>query len=109
MGQPTADFQIANSPVRGVKKGSEGSLVIVNETLYYHSRNGVCAYDGSLPVSVSAPLGSITLENARAALWGTVIIFPHGSRTGQRCCWSMTRAAACGTGRMTWQCGGLPG
>lgn len=69
-GSRPADFQIANSPVRGVKKGSEGSLVIVNETLYYHSRNGVCAYDGSLPVSISAPLGSVTLENARAGTVG---------------------------------------
>lgn len=60
-----ANFQIANSPVRGVKKGSEKSLVIVNETLYYHSRNGVCAYDGSLPVSVSGPLGNLCYQNAR--------------------------------------------
>lgn len=58
------NFQISNSPVRGVKKGSERSLVIVNETLYYHSRNGVCAYDGSMPVSISAPLGSGVFKNA---------------------------------------------
>lgn len=64
-GSRPANFQISNSPVRGVKKGSERSLAIVNETLYYHSRNGVCAYDGSMPVSVSAPLGSGTFQNAR--------------------------------------------
>ena len=64
-GSRPANFQIANSPVRGVKKGSEKSLVIVNETLYYHSRNGVCAYDGSLPVSVSGPLGNLCYQNAR--------------------------------------------
>lgn len=64
-GSRPANFQIANSPVRGVKKGSEKSLVIVNETLYYHSRNGVCAYDGSLPVSVSSPLGDTGYQNAK--------------------------------------------
>lgn len=64
-GSRPANFQISNSPVRGVKKGSERSLVIVNETLYYHSRNGVCAYDGSLPVSVSGPLGNTVYRSAR--------------------------------------------
>ena len=69
-GSCPANFQISTSPVRGVKKGSERSLVIVNETLYYHSRNGVCAYDGGLPVSVSGPLGSETYQNARAGAVG---------------------------------------
>lgn len=69
-GSCPANFQISTSPVRGVKKGSERSLVIVNETLYYHSRNGVCAYDGGLPVSVSGPLGSGTYQNARAGAVG---------------------------------------
>ena len=64
------NFQISNSPVRGVKKGSERSLVIVNETLYYHSRNGVCVYDGSMPVSISAPLGSGVFQNARGGSVG---------------------------------------
>ena len=69
-GTRPANFQITNSPVRGVKKGSERSLVIVNETLYYHSRNGICAYDGSLPVSISAALGSGSYQNARAGTVG---------------------------------------
>ena len=69
-GSRPANFQITNSPVRGVKKGSERSLVIVNETLYYHSRNGICAYDGSLPVSISAALGSGSYQNARAGTVG---------------------------------------
>ncbi len=69
-GTRPANFQITNSPVRGVKKGSERSLVIVNETLYYHSRNGICAYDGSLPVSISAALGNGSYQNARAGTVG---------------------------------------
>ncbi len=69
-GTQPSNFQITNSPVRGVKKGSERSLVIVNETLYYHSRNGVCAYDGGMPVAISASLGSGVYQNARAGTVG---------------------------------------
>ena len=57
-GTRPANFQISDVYARGVQKGSERSLVIVNETLFYLSRNGVCAYDGSLPVTISQKLGS---------------------------------------------------
>lgn len=42
---------------RGVQKGSEKSLCIMNEILYYKGTTSVCAYDGSLPVSISEALG----------------------------------------------------
>ena len=54
-----SNFQIQTTPCRGVMKGAGKSLAIVNETLYYKSRNGVCAYDGSLPAEVSYELGDI--------------------------------------------------
>lgn len=57
-GSQPSNYQVTNSKVRGVEKGSEGSLVIVNETLYYKSRNGICAYEGGLPASISDVLGS---------------------------------------------------
>ena len=54
-----SNFQIKDTACRGVMKGAGESLAIVNEVLYYKSRNGVCAYDGSLPQEISAPLGEI--------------------------------------------------
>ena len=54
-----SNFQIQNTECRGVMKGAGKSLAIVNETLFYKSRNGVCAYDGSLPVEISSAMGDI--------------------------------------------------
>ena len=52
-----ANYQIQTTACRGVQRGSEKSLAIVNEVLYYKSTLAVCAYDGSLPVEISAALG----------------------------------------------------
>ena len=51
--------QIVTVKCDGVKKGSSGSLQVVNGTLYYHSPVGVCGFEGSLPVSVSQALGDV--------------------------------------------------
>ena len=63
-GNYPANFQIQTTACRGVQKGCERSLAIVNETLYYKARSGVCAYDGSLPVEMSAALGDKTYSDA---------------------------------------------
>ena len=62
--------QIADTACRGVQKGSERSLVVVNETLFYKSVTDVCAYDGSLPVSVSEALGPDRYFDAAAGAMG---------------------------------------
>ncbi|MHB1316176.1 MAG: hypothetical protein ACYCX2_11995 [Christensenellales bacterium] len=69
-GNKPANFQISDSHVRGVEKGSEKSLVSVNETLYYKARNAICAYTGALPASVSQPLGDVRYKNAAAGALG---------------------------------------
>lgn len=56
-GSQPSNFLITSKPCRGVQQGCGASLAIVNEALLYKSREGVCVYDGSLPVSVSDPLG----------------------------------------------------
>lgn len=48
-----SNFQVTTTQCRGVAVGSGRSLAIVNELLLYLSRNGVLAYDGSMPASVS--------------------------------------------------------
>ena len=65
-----ANYQIQTTTCRGVQKGSERSLAIVNEVLYYKSRSGVCAYDGSLPVEMSSALGDVVYGNAAAGALG---------------------------------------
>lgn len=50
--------QIVDTACRGVQRGCDKSLAIVNEMLYYKARSGICAYDGSLPTEVSAALGN---------------------------------------------------
>lgn len=61
-----AEYQIQDTACRGVQKGSEKSLAMVNEVLYYKSRTGVCAYSGALPTEISSVLGEKAYSNAVA-------------------------------------------
>lgn len=65
-GDYPANFGIQTTACRGVQQGSERSLAIVNELLYYKARHAVCVYDGSLPVEISTALGEQTYYNAVA-------------------------------------------
>ena len=56
--------QIKETNCRGVQNGSEKSLCILNEVLYFKATNGVCAYDGALPVTISNNLGWVRYKNA---------------------------------------------
>ena len=69
-GNYPANYQIQTTACRGVQRGCNKSLAIVNETLYYKSRSAVCAYDGSLPVEISAPLGEVNYSDAVAGVLG---------------------------------------
>ena len=69
-GKYPANFQIQTTACRGVQKGCERSLAIVNETLFYKARSGVCAFDGSLPVEVSYALGDMHYGRAVAGSHG---------------------------------------
>ena len=69
-GDRPANFQLADTNCRGIQKGSEKSAVIVNETLYYKAVRDVCAYQASLPASISQALGGNTYANAVAGSYG---------------------------------------
>ena len=69
-GNYPANYQIQTTTCRGVQKGCERSLAIVNEILYYKARSGVCAYDGSLPSEISAAFGEESYYNAVAGSLG---------------------------------------
>lgn len=57
-GDYPSNYRVQDTACRGVQKGCHRSLAIVNEILFYKSRSGVCAYDGSLPEEASYQFGS---------------------------------------------------
>lgn len=63
-GTAPSSYQVATTQCRGVQKGSFRSLQIVNEILYYKSATDICAYDGSLPQTISQALGTNTYSQA---------------------------------------------
>lgn len=63
----TGGHQTKETKCRGVQRGSERSLAILNETLYYKSTTGICAYAGSLPASISDDLGEVRYSDAVAS------------------------------------------
>lgn len=67
--QPSA-YQVQTHACRGVQRGSNRSLAVVDEILYYKSRSDVCAYDGSMPMGVSSQLGEASYSEACAGTHG---------------------------------------
>lgn len=66
---PSGAHEIADTACRGVQPGCSGSLVVVNENLFYKAVDGICVYDGSLPVCISDNLGT---ERSYEAVGGTI-------------------------------------
>ncbi len=56
----TGGHQTKETRCRGVQNGSNASLIVLNEVLYYKSSKSVCGYNGSLPYSISDELGEIS-------------------------------------------------
>ena len=93
----TGGHQIKETKCRGVQKGSENSLAILNETLYYKASTCVCAYNGSLPVSISDDLGEVRYYSAVGGTIGdryyvsmkdntnSYHLFVYDSKTGLWC------------------------
>ena len=74
-GTTPSSFSIQTTNARGVQAGSWRSLAIVEENIYYKSRDGIMLYDGNMPVSVSDQLGDELYSDARAgALMNTYYI-----------------------------------
>lgn len=70
-GSKPSNFQIVTSQVYGVQAGSERSMCIINETLYYKGVQGVYAYTGGVPELVSEKLGGRRYTDACAASDGS--------------------------------------
>ena len=70
-GNQPKNYQVMTTQMRGVKRGCEKSLAIVDGTLLYMSPMGVEAYDGSLPSNISTALGDADMQGAVAGCLGT--------------------------------------
>ena len=62
----TGAHQVVVQKCAGVQNGSNKSLVVVDDRLYYKSRMGVCVYDGSLPQDIGSCFGTKLYYNAVA-------------------------------------------
>ena len=69
-GSKPSDFQLTSLNCRGVAQNAAKSLCVINETLYYLSRDGVMSWDGSIPVKASAALDPSGFSNVRRAVSG---------------------------------------
>ena len=70
-GDKPSNFQVMGSASLGVEKGSDESLAIAGETLFYLSRTGIVAWSGGIPQSVSAAFGTQRFRNGVAGSDGT--------------------------------------
>lgn len=53
-----SEFQVNSVFARGVEKGAHGSVVCLNERIFYKNREGIMLYDGTYPVNISSALAS---------------------------------------------------
>lgn len=62
--------EISDVAARGVQLGCSDSLQMIDGTLFYKSKDGVCAYQGGAPVLVSQALGDVKYYDAAAGAFG---------------------------------------
>ena len=62
--------QIATYDLEGVQEGSADSLVVIEDRLYYKSRQGVMVYAGTMPQRISPQFGDWLFDQATAARHG---------------------------------------
>lgn len=65
-GSKPSNYQLTNVTARGISPGSSQSAVIVNETLYYLSKNGICQYGGGSPSGIYSRFGGKRYKNGVA-------------------------------------------
>lgn len=66
LGSYPAEYRMYTYSIPGVQEGSQNSLAIVNEVLYYKGTSGVYTYTGATPVLMSENFGLRRFKNAMA-------------------------------------------
>ena len=69
-GTRPSDFTVVTDNIRGIENGSSRSAVIVDDTLYYKTYNGIVAYNGGMPYNIDEALGNEMYRNAVAGSRG---------------------------------------
>lgn len=69
-GTAPSSYQIVTTNCYGVEKGSEKSVCVVNDMVFYKSRLGIMAYQGELPDCISRKLGDLKFDNVVAGTDG---------------------------------------
>ncbi len=64
------DHGVVTRTLPGIQRGSHRSAAVIRDSLYYHGRDGIYRFDGTLPVRVSGALGDAEYLNAVAAARG---------------------------------------
>ncbi|MDO4486033.1 MAG: hypothetical protein Q4C46_05485 [Bacillota bacterium] len=69
-GSKPSNYQIETAQCHALEKGSNKSIAIINETVFYKSRLGIMAYAGGVPVLVSDNFGTDRYVDAVAGTDG---------------------------------------
>ena len=69
-GNYPAEYYVMTMDARGVQEGSNKSLAIVGEALFYKAPGGVMVYDGSLPRMISTEFGRENYYDGVAGVCG---------------------------------------
>ena len=67
VGTKPSNYELSEGHFHGIMAGSNKSAVLIDETLYYWSRQGLQAYTGSIPYNMSQAFGERRFKNAIAA------------------------------------------
>lgn len=70
VGSYPAEYALYTYNVNGVQAGSNGSIAIINEVLYYKGNLGVYAYSGGVPQLISSGFGEKRFHSAIAGADG---------------------------------------
>lgn len=65
-GSIPSNFQVMGSATMGLEEGSQESLGVAGETLFYLGRNGMVAYTGGIPQALGQAFGQLRFKNAVA-------------------------------------------
>lgn len=63
-GDKPSNFQVMGSASLGVEKGSDKSLAIAGEVMFYLSRAGIVAWSGGIPQDIAGAFGMERFKNA---------------------------------------------
>lgn len=82
LGSYPAEYYMHEYEIAGVQQGSEKSLQIINEVLFYKGVHGVYAYSGGTPQLISYEFGQTSYKNAVATTDGKMYYIGMSSQNG---------------------------